>query len=366
MGNYHGAMVSAPGRVNLIGEHIDYHGLAVLPLALRQSIRVQYQARADGRISATSGAYGHREFVWTPLLEPVARGDWENYLRAAARAIAGKWGVLRGMDATIASDLPAAAGLSSSSALMVAVTLALLRVNGREAGFEDLMEILPEGEQFVGTRGGGMDHAASLASRAGCASLVEFAPLAVHPIPIPQDWAFLVADSLQAAEKSGAVRERFNAVRAAGTRALSEAGFASYAEAIGGRSEEELGALAAARHLPPAFLHVVTEAFRVRHAVRAMREGDAGRFGRLLLASHASLRDRLQVSCPALDRLVEAAMESGALGARLTGAGFGGSAVVFCRRDDVAKVHDGLVERFYSGRSGHILRAEAGPGAVNS
>jgi galactokinase len=359
-------MVTAPGRVNLIGEHIDYHGLAVLPMALRRSIRIQFQARGDGRICVTSGAYGYREFAWTPGLTPVARGDWENYLRAAAQAIAGKWGVMNGMDATIDSDLPAAVGLSSSSALIVAVTLALLRANRREATFEELMEILPDGEQFVGTRGGGMDHAASLASREGCASLIEFAPLGVHHIPIPEGWAFLVANSLQTAEKSGAVRERYNAVRAAGTRALGEAGFRSYAEAMRGRGEEEFAALAAAKHLPPEFLHVVTEALRVRRAVEAMEQDDAARFGRLLLASHASLRDRLEVSCPALDRLVEAAMDSGALGARLTGAGFGGCAVVLCRRGDAGKVRDGMVERFYFGDSAHILHAEAGRGAVNS
>jgi galactokinase len=310
--------------------------------------------------------YGHREFRWTPNLAPVTRGDWENYLRAAAQAITGKWGVMNGIDATIDSDLPPAAGLSSSSALIVAMTLALLRANQREARFEELMEILPDGEQFVGTRGGGMDHAASLASRDGCASLIEFAPLAVHHIPIPAGWAFLVANSLHTAEKSGAVREQYNAVRTAGTEALRKTGFASYGEAIQGRTEEELCAMAAEQHLPPAFLHVVTEAFRVRHAVQAMREDASERFGQLLLASHASLRDRLKVSCPALDRLVQAAMDSGALGARLTGAGFGGCAVVICRRADLSKVHDGLVERFYAGSPDHILPAEAGRGAVNS
>src|SRR4029077_20854148 len=141
-------------------------------------------------------------------------------------------------------------GLSSSSALIVAVTLALLRANHRQASFEELMEILPDGEQFVGTRGGGMDHAASLASRAGCASLIEFVPLAVHHIPIPSDWAFLVANSLHTAEKSGAVRELYNAVRAAGTEALRETGYPSYGEAIEGRTEGELCALAATKHLP--------------------------------------------------------------------------------------------------------------------
>ena len=358
--------IAAPGRVNLIGEHIDYHHLPVLPMALHRSIRVTFEPRADVEIRVTSGTYGHREFTWTPALTPVARGDWENYLRAAAQAIAGKWGILRGMDAEIESDLPAAAGLSSSSALIVAVTLALLRANGREASFEELMEILPHGEQFVGTRGGGMDHAASLASRENHASLIGFVPLSVQHVPIPPDWAFLVADSLHAAEKSGAVRERYNAVRTAGNDALRQAGFASYLDAIESKNEPNLTALAAARNLPPAFLHVVTEAFRVQHAVDAMRRADAAAFGEILLASHASLRDRLQVSCPPLDRLVDAAMASGALGARLTGAGFGGCAVVFCRREDLAKVHDGLAQRFYRGSHQHILHAEAGRGAVHS
>jgi galactokinase len=273
---------------------------------------------------------------------------------------------MNGIDAAIESDLPPAAGLSSSSALIVAMTLALLRANRREASFAELMEILPEGEHFVGTRGGGMDHAASLASREGCATLIEFTPLTVHHIPIPPDWAFLVANSLHTAEKSGAVRERYNAVRTAGTEALQETGFASYTEAIASSTGEELYGLAAAKHLPLAFLHVVSEAFRVRHAVEAMQQNSPDRFGRILLESHASLRDRLQVSCPALDRLVDAAMASGAVGARLTGAGFGGCAVVFCRRADLAKVRDGLVERFYSGCPDHILSAEPGRGAVHS
>jgi galactokinase len=112
----------------------------------------------------------------------------------------------RGVDAAIVSDLPPAAGLSSSSALLVAFTLSLLRANAAAPTFEELMEVLPEGEHFVGTRGGGMDHAASLASQAGCASLIEFDPLAVRPHAVPPDWAFLVAHSLTVAEKSGAPR----------------------------------------------------------------------------------------------------------------------------------------------------------------
>jgi galactokinase len=361
-------MISAPGRVNLIGEHIDYHGLPVLPMALRRSIRVRFTPHADHRIHAVSAPFGERAFEWIPALTTVARGDWENYLRAAAQAISGKWGVLNGIDAVIESDLPPAAGLSSSSALIVAFTLALLRANRQEATFEELMSILPDGEQFVGTRGGGMDHAASLASQAGHASLIEFTPLAVHHIPIPAGWAFLVAHSRHSAEKSGAIRERYNSVRAAGAAALAATGFDSYTQALDRRTPGELARLA--EPLSPAmrdsFLHVVTEAQRVRDAVAAMQADEPARFGRILLDGHASLRDRLRVSCDALDRLVDAAMASGATGARLTGAGFGGCAVVFCARPDLDRVRAGLIERFYSGDGSHIIDAEPGPGAVHS
>jgi galactokinase len=359
-------VVSAPGRVNLIGEHIDYHGLAVLPMALRRRIRVAFRPRTDSRIRAVSAGYGTREFDWTPELAPVADGDWENYLRAAAQAVGRKWGAGVGVDAAVISDLPAAAGLASSSALMVAFTLALLTASRRRATFEELMEALPEGEQFVGTRGGGMDHAASLASREGCASLIEFGPLRVRAVPVPEGWGFLVAHCLKTAEKSGAVREAFNARRAAGTAALARLGVASFR----GSQDDPTGKLKRAPQERNAFEHVASEARRVSAAVSALERGDAALFGRLLLESHASLRDVLHVSCPELDCLVEAAMQSGALGARLTGAGFGGCAVVFAAKRDIPAVREGLAARFYSKTPGfdpdtHMIDADPGPGALH-
>jgi galactokinase len=354
--------------VNLIGEHIDYHGLPVLPMALRRRVQVTYRPRADRRILAESAPYGPRQFEWSEGLAPVAAGDWENYLRAAAQAVGRKWGVLRGVDAAVNSDLPAAAGLSSSSALLVAFTLALLEANGRTASFEELMEILPDGEQFVGTRGGGMDHAAALASKAGCATLVEFVPLAVRHIPVPRDWSFLVAHSLQTAEKSGAAREEYNLRRAAGDTALARLGLKSYREAL--EIAEQAAPRLDAGPQRDSFLHTTSEALRVRAAVEAMERADCDAFGRLLTESHASLRDRLRVSCAALDALVAAAMESGAVGARLTGAGFGGCAVVLARAADAATVRRGLIERYYAGRAGfeesrHLIDAVPGAGALH-
>lgn len=344
-------VVAAPGRVNLIGEHIDYHGLPVLPIALERRVRVAFRPRADRRIVAASASYGEREFEWTDDLAPVAAGDWENYLRAAARVAATFLpGSARGIDADITSDLPAAAGLSSSSALIVAVTLGLLRANGYNPTFEELMEVLPDGEQFVGTRGGGMDHAASLGSRAGCASLIGFDPVTIRHIPIPPGWGFLVANSMVRAEKSGAAREEYNARRNATMTAREKLA-----------AGEPLNDLE--RH---AYEHVTGEAARVECAISAMERGDAATFGRLLLESHASLRDRLRVSCPALDRLVAAAMDSGALGARLTGGGFGGCAVVFANRRDLDNVRDGLARRFYNGDAGQVFEALAGDGALRT
>jgi len=344
--------VWAPGRVNLIGEHIDYHGLPVLPMALRQRVNVAFERRRDCLIHAESmrlgptanpcgvfdaghglalnSAYAPRQFEWHCDLTPVTAGDWENYLRAAALAVSRKWGVGAGINAVVTSDLPAAAGLSSSSALIVAFALALLKANGWSATFEELMEILPEGEHFVGTRGGGMDHAAALASKEGCASMVCFHPLSVRHVAIPPDWTFLAADSLVRAEKSGAARERYNA----------------------------------ARNSPGAATHVASESARVCAAVEAMERCDSEAFGRLLRESHASLRDCLKVSCEALDRLVNTAIESGATGARLTGAGFGGCALIFCSASSAADVARRVTERFYNGDPSHIIHAEAGPGAL--
>lgn len=366
------SLVSVPGRVNLIGEHIDYHDLPVMPMAIQRRVRIAFRRRDDRRIRAASGPYGEREFAWKGPLEPAASGDWVNYVKAAAQAIDGKWSAAYGIDAVVDSDLPPAAGLSSSSALLTGFTLALLEANGIKATFDELMEILPEGEYFVGTRGGGMDHAAVLASEAGCALLIRFAPLGVTPVAIPRDWSFLVAHSLTTAEKSGEVRAKYNSRRTQGMAAVERLGFKSYREAVEGSTFDQLRVLAdqvLKAEERRRFLHVTGEAFRVEEAAAALRAEDAAAFGRLMNASHESARDLLEISNSALDELVEVARDAGAFGARLTGAGFGGCAVAACYTGDRERVAEGIVRGYYAKRPGfdpktHLIAADPSAGAL--
>ncbi len=333
--------VTVPGRVNLIGEHIDYLGFPVLPMAIGRSLRLEFTPRADRTVRVASPAYGVREFEWTAEITSSDAGDFGNYIKAAAQAVGRRWGVGYGFDGCVSSTIPAAAGLSSSSALVIAATLVLLRMRGIPWDFEELMEVLPEGERYVGTRGGGMDHAVCLAGRAGCAMRIAFHPVSVCPEPIPAGWTFFIAHSLRLAEKSGALREEYNF-----RRALAQAGD------------------------PSALRHGLSERGRVELAVQAMRQGDPGAFGELLNASHRSLRDDLKVSCEPADRLTEACVRAGAAGARIMGAGFGGYVVGLCEKgraeEVLARIERDHFAKFpeRAGFPDYLMPVEAADGAL--
>jgi galactokinase len=334
-------MIRVPGRVNLIGEHIDYLGFPVLPMAIGRHLSLDAVPRPDPVIRIASEDYGVRTFEWTEELSPWESGDFGNYAKAAAQMVAAKWGVGPGFDGVVTSTLPAAAGLSSSSALLIAVTLALLKARGVEARFEELMEILPEGEMFVGTRGGGMDHAICLGGRRGCALRVSFGPVVLEPEPIPSDWAFFVGHSLRRAEKSGAARDEYNLRRQL---------------AIDGD--------------PGALRHALSERARVDDAIGAMRGQDREEFGRILTASHGSLRDDLRVSCIEADEVVDACRGAGADGARIMGAGFGGYVLALCARREAEEIMARLDRDYFSAQSGrhdfpeYLMQVEAGEGAL--
>jgi galactokinase len=346
--------------------------MSVLPVAIQKRISVCFVPRTDARIYATSDqANDAADFPLQPVFVSEQPGHWSNYIRAAAHALLARYTLRRGLDAHVTSDLPAAAGLSSSSALLIAFSLALLRANDIEAIGNELLQLLPDAEQLVGTRGGAMDHVAILESQAGCATFIKcFVPLSATSVPIPGSWRFLVAHSLVHAEKSGIHVRAYNAIRDAGDAALAKLGFSSYSEAISTIHEEQIADLndELERNV---FRHVYTEARRVKLATEALHVADLQYFGQLLLESHRSLRDLLRVSLPTIDELVDCAMEAGAHGARLTGAGFGGCVLCLCNAENVERVRRRLMETYYGSRpdfdsSRHLFIAEPSDGVLRS
>ena len=369
----------APGRVNLIGEHTDYNGLPVLPIAIDRGVRVAFQVTDDAvvRLDSPSPRFAPFAFRLDRPIEAAYQGDWSNYVRAAARGLL-EHGVRleRGVEGTVTGDVPVASGLSSSSALVVASALALLKANGVEVGRDagpaptisrlELAALMARAERFVGLEGGGMDQAACLHGREAHALRIEFDPLRVTPVPVPEGWRWVVASSLVRAEKSAGARQTYNERARQCREALEEVLDVVGVERAASRAStyrdlvadhDLIGLLRHARRiLSPVlfrrFRHVVTEGRRVTLAERAMREGDLHRFGDLMVRSHQSLRGDCEVSTDELDAIVAVALDAGAAGARLTGAGFGGCAVALCDEATVAPVMEALANRFYEPRVG--------------
>lgn len=355
-------LVSAPGRVNLIGEHIDYAGLPVLPMAVQRRVQILGRPRADRTVHVANRdpAFPPRTFAIANEIEPFPVGDWGNYVKAAVQHVERRYGPVAGFDALIESALPVAAGLSSSSALVIATGLTALAVSRREAPILDLAEGLALAEQYVGTRGGGMDQAISLGARQGAAARIDFAPLHLTYVPVPHEWRFVVASSLVAAEKSGAVQEAYNArrhdVESALAQLTADSGrwpdIDSYRDIVALPADAIDEAIASMPEgvLRRRFRHVVREGARVLAAEQAMRRSDMTLFGRLMCDSHTSLRDDFDVSRVELNQMVDIAMEAGAAGARLTGAGFGGCIVALSDRATADEIVRALQERYYASR----------------
>jgi galactokinase len=357
-------VVRAPGRVNLIGEHIDYNGLSVLPMAIQRRVTLLFRPRSDPivRVANTEKEYSTRSFALGLSIEPYPDGDWGNYLKAAAQGMAEAFGGhLSGFDAAVTSSIPVASGLSSSSALTVAAAVPLLEVNRLEMDRTALAELLARAERYVGTEGGGMDQAVCLGAREGTALRVDFEPLRLTPAPIPNGIAIVVASSLTQAEKSGAVRDIYNrrtrecrgALDAVLGKVKKRKGLDSYPSLLAKFKPAELlemGAAALEGDLHRRFRHVVSEAARVAEMEAALAAGKFAEVGRLLNASHASLRDDYDVSTDELNELTELAVAGGASGARLTGAGLGGCIIAACKPDDAEPLIESLREGFYQPR----------------
>lgn len=396
----------APGRVNIIGEHTDYNGLPVMPMAIDREIAIAFSPSRTPEIDMMSvdESYPRARFEMSADIAPDETGHWGNYARAAAQAV-WRWAEseqseclpLRGIRACVGGSIPAGAGLSSSSALVVAVALALVYVNQLSIADLELAETLARGERYVGTEGGGMDQAASILGEAGSALKIDFNPLRVRPVRLPAECSVVMANSMVVASKTGGARVAFN-TRVAECRiglemlkrdAMGVSGmenarllqdfvrlvpdwraaidalpdgpvFPADAAARAGLTEEELVRMCLRRRdgevitTPaggfkprPRVRHVLTEFDRVERAARACERGDALELGRLMSESHESCAADYDVSCPELDALVDSMLRHGALGARLTGAGFGGCAVALVRSEDALGMMDGVWRDYY-------------------
>jgi galactokinase len=355
-------LVRAPGRANLIGDHTDYNGLPVMPMAIQKDLMLLCRARPDSMICMANVdlQFEPCSFQVSPEIPPFELGDWGNYVKAAGQALAQQYTSLSGFDAMVSSNIPIAAGLSSSTALMMASALMILDLNDVAISAPRLMELMASAEHYVGTRGGGMDQAICIGAQPRSASRIDFNPMRITPIPVPSDWRFVIASSLVRAEKSSAVREAYNSrtreckealgVVAVSLRSSETTSYTGVMSAVPAEDLLEAAEQALDATLLKRFRHVVTEALRVTMAERAMRGDDLDDYGRLMSESHMSLRDDFEVSCEELDRLTEIAIKSGARGARLSGAGFGGCIVALCGADDVDHVIDALGSEFYSTR----------------
>lgn len=354
----------APGRVNLIGEHTDYNDLPVLPMALQKEVRIALRARDDGMIVLhnTKSNFPTVEFEIEPAIPTYVQGSWGNYVKAPAHELARRFAIWRGFEGVVWSDLPVAAGLSSSSALVNAVGLALANINEVPTEVRSFSPVMADAEQYVGTRGGGMDQAISLGARNRCAARITFDPLRMRHVAVPDDWCFIVADTGVRAEKSGAAMAVYNQRRKECTEALrivtghvataniSEKLHTTYPTLVKALDPDTLVSAAEQvlqGNLLRRFRHVVTEAARVEEAVDRVFAADVSGFGALMDASHASLRADFHVSSVELDELVAVAREGGAAGARLTGAGFGGCVVALADRWTLGGVLETLVAEFF-------------------
>ena len=396
--------VRAPGRVNIIGEHTDYNGLPVMPMALDREIVIAFVPHEQPVVELVNvdPSYPPVSFDLSSDIPPYETGHWGNYAKAAAQAI-WEWAEkhepnalpLEGICGAVGGSIPPGSGLSSSSALVVAVACALsrkLRITKPE-----LADLLAYGERYVGTQGGGMDQAVSLLAAKGSALKIDFFPLTARPIKLPENHLFVIANTMVAANKTGGARLVYNTrvaecrlglemlKRSASTKydltdatllkhfldrvsdwrdhldrlpndPISLADAAEYT----GLSEDELARKCLIQRdgtlldtpkegfFPKKRCrHVLSEACRVENAAKASEAGDAVALGVLMNESHSSCALDYEVSCPELDEMVSIMRRHGALGARLTGAGFGGCAVALVSAANAQSLTDGIWHDYY-------------------
>lgn len=315
-------IASAPGRVNLIGEHTDYNGGFVLPCAVDRRVAIALAPGGDTMYSddyrESEGTIGERQ------------GSWGDYPRGVLWSLSEAGYRIDGLTAAVAGDVPQGAGLSSSAAIETSTALGIDAAFGLGISRPELALVCQRAENaYVGVNSGIMDQYASLLCQEGAALFIDCRSLEATPVPLDLQKAglSLVICDTRVERTLGATG--YNERRAMCELAAEEIGVTQLRDATIADLDRLHGVIQRRAR------HVVTENIRVQEAVEALRQDDFPRFGRLMYASHVSLHEDYEVSVPQLDVFVEAAMEAGALGARLTGAGFGGCAIALVAADAV-------------------------------
>jgi len=409
------AFARSPGRVNLIGEHIDYEGYSVLPMAIGLDTIVAISVNASsGKIAVgnTNEEYASKTFESSPEQDVDAASlHWTNYVMCGYKGV---FDFLKesdkespapvGLDIIVDGTVPTGSGLSSSSALCCAVAVAVMHALGLNFTQGEIADFTCKCERYSGTQSGGMDQAISIMGEAGVAKLVDFNPISTNDVHLPEEAAFVIGNCLAVSNKAETAHERYNlrvvecrlAAIILGLKLGMNAEEATKIETLK-EIEDFVGSMSAAKaaaeeHLHEGYydareieeligveafmdvfsspasklvlsnnekgykllartLHVYSEAGRVHlFAAACAMKVDPAELGVYMNGSHESCRALYECSCAELDELVDAFRAAGALGARLTGAGWGGCAVAIVAKDAVESVLKAVHESFYSPR----------------
>jgi galactokinase len=362
-----GFLARAPGRVNLIGEHTDYNGGFVLPIAIDRDVVLVGAPRADRRVRLHSADFGQRsEFALDDVAHDPAAA-WSNYARGVAAALQGAGQALHGFDAVLQGDVPIASGLSSSAATEMATIMAFnaagaargepLQLDGARAA-----RLAQQAEnQFVGVNCGIMDQFISSLGKAGHALLIDCRSLDYQLVPMPKGATVLVVDTTAPRTLAGSAYNQRRSECEQGARLLGAQALRDVTPAGFESRRAELPSVVASR-----CAHVIYENQRTLDGVDALRRGDLAAFGALMNQSHDSLRDLYEVSSAELDAVVDIARGlPGVRGARMTGAGFGGCAIALVDDAQAAAVAEAIAREYprRTGRQPRIYPCVASDGA---
>jgi galactokinase len=320
-------VVRAPGRVNLIGEHTDYNDGFVLPMAIDRAVWIALRPRADRWVVLHAIDFDDVIEFDLDNLRYESAGWWE-YVKGVARVMQAEGYWLRGWEGVLAGDVPIGAGLSSSAAVEMAAARAFAAADRLPWDATRMAQIGQRAEnEWVGMKCGIMDQLISAAGRRDHALLIDCRSLETRPVPIPPETAVVVLDT---ATRRGLVDSAYNERRAQCEAAAAFFGVAALRDVSMATFDDRAKALDPLTRRRAR--HIITENERTLAAAEALRRGDAAGMGRLMNASHLSMRDDFEISRDELDVMVALAQEEPAcFGARMTGGGFGGAAVALAR-----------------------------------